>query len=115
LAAPDNPNPETKTGFRLEGPPPSEELRTGYQPPPNISDFLRKHHAETANKLAVWLLAILGGSVLLHYTCVMILILCKRDDATKVLEDLFHSWLPVLAGLAGSAATYYFTKAGNGK
>lgn len=40
----------------------------------------------------------------------MTLALLKRDDAIKLLEDAFHSWLPVLAGLAGGAATYYFTK-----
>ena len=105
MAAPDNlPNPETK-GFHLEGPPPQVELQTNYQP-----ITIRQRHAETANKLAIWLLAILGGTVVIHYACLMTLILCKRDDAAKILEDLFHSWLPVLAGLAGSAVTYYFTR-----
>jgi hypothetical protein len=108
LTAPDNSNPETKTGFRPEGPPPLVGLQAGYHP--NISDFLKQRHAETASKLAAWLLGILGGTVALHYACIMILILCRRDDAIKVLEDLFHTLLPVLSGLAGAAATYYFTR-----
>ena len=109
MAAPDNLNPEEALGFRPEGPAPSPDVRTGYRPP-DISDTLKQRHAETANKLAAWLIAILGGSLVIHYACIMILILYKRDDAAKLLEDLFHSWLPVLSGLAGAAVTYYFTK-----
>jgi hypothetical protein len=52
----------------------------------------------------------LAGTVLLHYLCVMILIFTGRADAIKNLEDFYHSWLPVLAGLAGSVVTYYFTR-----
>ena len=70
------------------------------------------HHAETAKTLAGWLIGILGGSILLQYVCVMALIWFRGNDV-KVLDDLFHASLPVLAGLAGSAVTYYFTK--NGK
>ena len=105
----DNPNPEPKTGLRPEGPPPQVDLQTGYQPPP---DTLKQLHAQTANKLAFWLLGILGGSIVLQYACVMTLVLYKRDDAIKVLDDLFHAWLPVLSGLAGAAITYYFTRDG---
>jgi hypothetical protein len=114
--APDNPNldvelvpGEEKPGFRPQEPPPPADLRTGWQPPATLEE--RK--AETAKKMAFGLLAILGGSVIVQYVCVMALILTGRDYGAKVLEDLFHSWLPVLSGLAGAAATYYFTK--NGK
>ena len=99
MAAPDNPN--------LQAPqvPPNEPW-----PPPPVADFVKRHRAETASRIAGWLLVILAGSLVLHYTSVTILILCKRDDALKVVEDIFHSWLPVLSGLAGAAATYYFTR-----
>jgi hypothetical protein len=111
LTAPDNPNAEAAPGFRPEEPPPPPDLQTGIKPPP--SSEIEKHRATTASKLAFWLLAILGGTMAVHYACLMVLILCKRDDGTKILEDAFHSWLPVLAGLAGGAVAYYFSK--NGK
>jgi hypothetical protein len=104
LAAPDNPNPETSTGFRFEGPLPDVNLKTGYQPDRS------QLHAKTASKLAGWLVGILTGSIVMHYVCIMILIFLKRDDGVKVLQDALHSWLPVLSGLAGGAATYYFSK-----
>ena len=110
LPASDNPNPEAQPGLRPEVPPPSVDLQTGYQP--NIADLLKQRHAQTASKLSGWLVVILAGGIVLHYGCVMTLIILKRDDAAKLLEDLFHSWLPVVAGLAGGAATYYFTKEG---
>jgi hypothetical protein len=78
--------------------------------PLSSSDFLKKTHADTAKTLSFWLVGILAGTVLLHYVCVMILVLLKRDYAVSVIEDILHVWLPVLAGLAGSAATYYFTR-----
>ncbi len=110
LAGPDNPNPEPNTGLRLEGLPRPVESQTGYQP--NSADLLKQRHAETASKLARWLVAILTGSIVLQYGCTMALIILKRNDDLKALGDVFHSWLPVLAGLAGAAATYYFTKEG---
>lgn len=107
MAAPDNPLPEQMVGLHIEGAPP-QELQGGYRP--NTEELLKQGHAATAHKLAKWLLILLAGTVLIHYTCLMILILYRRDDGIKILEELFHSWLPVLTGLAGSAVTYYFTK-----
>jgi hypothetical protein len=98
-AAPDNPNLATP-----------ELQNQGTWPPPSVSDFVQQRQAETASKLAAGLLKILAGGIFLHYVCILILIYLKRDDGLKVFEDLFHSWLPVVAGLAGGAVTYYFTK-----
>jgi len=110
LAAPDNPNAEkSQTGFRPEIPPLPPDQRTGFQPPAS-ADLLKQRHAEMAGKLSKWLVIILTIGIVLHYGCLMALILLKRDDGAKVLEDVFHSWLPVVSGLAGGAATYYFTK-----
>ncbi len=78
--------------------------------PLSSADILKKGHAETAKTLSFWLVGILAGSVVLHYVCVMILLLLKRDYAVTALEDVIHVWLPVLAGLAGSAVTFYFTR-----
>lgn len=77
---------------------------------PSYSDILKKTHAETAKTLSFWLVGILAGTVLLHYICVMILVLFGKDYELPIIEDVLHVWLPVLAGLAGSAATYYFTR-----
>jgi hypothetical protein len=93
--------------------PPPETMQGGYRP--NLSHFLKQRHAETANKLAVALLVILSGTILVHYACVMILIFtgfAGPEDVARIVEDVFHSWLPVLSGLAGAAMTYYFTKDG---
>jgi hypothetical protein len=108
LADSDNPV-NAGRGLLPEGAPP-EERQSGVLP--NVSDLLKQRHAQTASKLAGWLLGMLGGTVALHYICIMVLILLKRDESTKIVEDFYHSWLPVLSGLAGSAATYYFTREG---
>jgi hypothetical protein len=107
LDAPENPVSEKAAGLLPEGPPP--DVRSGYSPP-SIDDLLKQSHAATAHTIAKWLLIILGGSVLLNYVCLMVLIYSNRQDGAKLLEDSFHTWLPVLSGLAGSAVTYYFTK-----
>jgi len=103
MAAPDN------AGGFAEGAPP-EERQSGYKPP--SSDPLKQKHAQTTSTLAYWLLGMLAGTLALHYLCIMILIFCNRADAIKNLEDFYHSWLPVLAGLSGSVVTYYFTREG---
>ncbi|MGH9644354.1 MAG: hypothetical protein ACRD3Q_18280 [Terriglobales bacterium] len=94
------------TGFQPSDLP---QLQRGYQPI-GIDEFERHQHATTGTRLAGWLLVILAVGIALHYTCLMILILFKREDAVKILEDVLHSWLPVVSGLAGGAVTYYFTK-----
>jgi len=110
LAAPENPSPETKIGFRPEVPPPPPEQQTGYRLDP--SDLLKHRHADTARKLAYALVALMGITILLHYTSLTILLSLKRDEEAKTLERLFNALLPVIAGLASSAATYYFTREG---
>jgi hypothetical protein len=110
VATPDNPTPPIPAGLQPEGAPP-QESQGGYHP--NTEELLKQGHAATAHKLAKWLLVLLSGTVLIHYTCLMFLIFYKRDEGIKVLEEFSHAWLPVLSGLAGSAVTYYFTK--NGK
>jgi hypothetical protein len=109
LATPNNPIAgDAQTGLSLEVPSSPPDLKTGFQPPAS-ADILKQRHAETASRLSKWLLIILAGGIALQYVCVMVLIWFKRDDGAKVVEDLFHSWLPVVSGLAGGAVTYYFT------
>lgn len=98
MAGPVNPNPE-----------PELPQQGGYQPP-NLADILKQRHAATASKLAIWVLGILAASIALHYGCLLLLIFKNRSDGIPVLADIFHAWLPVVSGLTGAAATYYFTK-----
>ncbi len=109
MAETPNFNAQGSTGL-LPQATPSSTVQPGYQPV--TSELLKQRHAETANKLVFWLLGILVGFVVLHYGCLLLFVFYKRDDGIKILEDVFHSWLPVMAGLLGAAATFYFTKDG---
>jgi len=91
------------------------DLPGGWPPGPSVSsvaDAVKKQHADTASKLAGRLIWILAGGIVLHYLCVTVLSWLKHDDAVKVIEDAYHQWLPTVAGLAGGAVTYYFTREG---
>lgn len=69
-----------------------------------------KHRAETARSLAKWLVAILGGSVALHYVLTTILAVAGKEEAIKNLSSIFNAWLPAISSLVSAAATYYFTR-----
>ena len=60
--------------------------------------------------LAFVLVGILGGSLLLHYAMVVVLVVLGRDAALQSLGQIFNVWLPVIASLVSSAVTYYFTR-----
>ncbi|MGO9597340.1 MAG: hypothetical protein ACLP7Q_04900 [Isosphaeraceae bacterium] len=69
-----------------------------------------RHRAEAARSLTKWLVAILGGSVAVHYVSTGILAVCGKEEAIKNLNSIFNAWLPAMSGLVSAAATYYFTK-----
>src|SRR5258708_37340906 len=69
-----------------------------------------KHRAETARSLAQWLVAILGGSVALHYILIVVLAFADKEEAAKSLNTIFNAWLPAISSLVSAAATYYFTR-----
>lgn len=69
-----------------------------------------KHRAETARMLAVAFAVMLAGTVVIHYTCFMILALYGRDKPMESLGQIFNVWLPALTGIVSASATYYFTK-----
>ena len=74
--------------------------------------FHERHKAETARVLAYVLVAALAGSFVLHYIAVAVLGSLGKDSTVQYLTDLFGNWLPVISGLTGGAATYFFTRAG---
>jgi hypothetical protein len=69
-----------------------------------------KLRAETARRLAEMLLWILAGSVIFHYVMTAVILECGKESTVENLSKIFNVWLPVISGLMGSAATYYFTK-----
>ncbi|MEM5786239.1 MAG: hypothetical protein AAGU11_02900 [Syntrophobacteraceae bacterium] len=69
-----------------------------------------KHRAETSRFLAVMFAWVLALSVLLHYLVTASVMLWGNESIADHLSKIFNIWLPVISGLMGSAATYYFTK-----
>ena len=70
----------------------------------------RKHRAATARVLAYCLVAILAATIGLQYALTSWLIYCGKNEGLAALDKLFNALLPILSGLVGGAATYYFTK-----
>src|SRR5437899_6149381 len=70
----------------------------------------KKHRAETARLLAIMLICILGGTWVIHYGVVVVLLVTDNSKGIEELGKVFHAWLPVLSGFVGAAITYYFTK-----
>jgi hypothetical protein len=100
--------PETNYGFGAIRLPPNPDQGLGFQPPPKID--LKEHEAKTARTLTYVLVAILGSSILLQYVALAILVRYSKTESIPNFEHLFNAVLPVLAGLTGSAVTYYLTK-----
>ena len=102
---PDDKQQEPEGGGKAE-----EIVEGGYVRP--LDDYFveEKHRADTARRLAYALVAILGGTVLVHYVSVLTLELEGRSAAVQSLSQIFNVWLPVIASLVSAAVTYYFTK-----
>jgi hypothetical protein len=69
-----------------------------------------KHRADTARRLAYWLVVVLGATMLVHYSSVMFLEIEGKHEAVESLSSIFHAFLPVISGLVGGATTFYFTR-----
>jgi len=106
---PEQPDRSEIIGFgRIELPkPPSPDEGFGYQPPSKIDPHTE---ARTARTIAFSLVTLLVVSVVAQYAALIILTIYNRGDAIPNFEHLFNNCFPVLAGLVGSAVTYYLTK-----
>ena len=71
---------------------------------------IQKQEADTTRRLAFLSVLMLGGYLLLHYIATIIIGIWGPDSLLTPLKDIFSAALPVLSGLAGSAATYFFTR-----
>jgi len=96
-------------GFSPTKHPPSPEEGTGYQPPANPHE-LKVQEAKTARLLTYGLVSLLASSVFAQYMVLAVLVCKNRAEAIPNFEHLFNTWLPVIAGLASSAVTYYLTR-----
>ena len=108
MAVPDPVDESKRSTFK-----PEEALEGGFVRP--LDDyFVEQHHrANTARRLAYSLVWILGGTILVHYSSVLILELKGRTEAVEGLARIFNVWLPVISSLVSAAVTYYFTRREN--
>jgi len=84
--------------------PPSNEGR-GIQPKSEIN--LKEHEAKTARTLTFVLVGMLGGSFIIHETLITLMTFYSKSEVIPILEHTFNQWLPVLAGLVGTAVGFY--------
>ncbi len=90
-------------GF-IPGQLPSDQGR-GLQPSSKID--LKEHEAKTARTLTFVLVGMLGLSFVIHETLVVLMTLHNKAEVIPTLEHTFNEWLPVLAGLVGTAVGFY--------
>lgn len=99
---PDAPGPAEFTGETIDGGHVGELEQVPFE--------AEKHRAETARRIAFFLVTALVGSWLFHYSVSTVLLWNGHADVAKTLSDDFKTWLPVISGLAGGAVTFYFAK-----
>jgi len=69
-----------------------------------------RHEANTARTLSYLLVAVLAGYFVLHYAATFAAAMWLDPEAQETFQNVYNAGLPVLSGLAGSAATYFFTR-----
>jgi hypothetical protein len=87
-----------------------DALEGGAVEPLQDYPIAEQHRAHTARYLAYALVATLALSVVFQYASTMILIYTGKTDAIPNLDKTFNILMPLLSGLVGGAATYYFTR-----
>ncbi len=85
---------------------PLEEVEGFRQPLPSTEI----HKAKTARALAIASFGALCLVFLINYASVFWLAYHNRADAIEHVDRIFSTWVPIFAGLVGSAATFYFTQ-----
>lgn len=67
----------------------------------------------TRQKLTYVIIGLLAATFLLHYVSLGWLVDSEKEATVAALQRIFDVWLPVISGLAGSAATYFYTRGGH--
>jgi hypothetical protein len=92
----------------VESPNDLEEIETlDRMPGPRFSQ--EEHRAKATKLLALLLFAALFSIFVAH----IVLVACLTHNKPNSVEEVsrvFNTWIPVFAGLFGSAATFYFTQ-----
>jgi hypothetical protein len=88
--------------------PPTESEGIGWRPPSKIDP--KERESLTARTLAIILVTMLGITFVAQYVSLWVLTVYNHVDAIPHFEHLFNVWLPVLAGLVGTAVGFYLTK-----
>lgn len=83
---------------------------TGFDKAGEYQYIIQKQESDTARRLAFLSLSMLGGYLILYYGATVCIGIWGPDNLLASLKDIFSAALPVLSGLAGSAATYFFTR-----
>ena len=109
MAAPELPQDANRQDAS-SGSKPDEVFEGGFVRPLDEYFVEEKHRADTSRRLAYSLVCILGGTVLVHYITVLVLVLKGKSEAIQSLAQIFNVWLPVIASLVSAAITYYFTR-----
>jgi hypothetical protein len=98
------PDPVPETGGLVPTQLPSDQGR-GIQPPSKID--LKEQEAKTARTLTLVLVGMLGASFVIHEGLIVLMTFYNKGEAIPTLEHTFNQWLPVLAGLVGTAVGFY--------
>ena len=67
----------------------------------------------TRQWLTYLIIGLLAATFFLHYASLAWWIDAERPATVAAVQKVFDVWLPVISGLAGSAATYYYTRGGH--
>ena len=71
---------------------------------------IKAQRAKTKRTLAYLLIGVLFFSFGAHYGITTWLLLNEKASVAEALSRIFNTWSPVIAGFAGAAVTYFFTR-----
>jgi hypothetical protein len=86
-----------------------EEVESPRHLPGGPTFSAEEYHAKATKQLALLLFWALSLIVSAHFVTVLCLA-HNRANSIEEVTRVFSTWVPVIAGLFGAAATFYFTQ-----
>jgi len=86
-----------------------EEVESPRQLPGGPTFSTEEYHAKATKQLALLLFGALFSMFAAHFVSVICLA-HNRPNSVEEVTRVFSTWAPVIAGLFGAAATFYFTQ-----